>query len=265
MATKDVQTTNKQHAIPQNVLDVQFKIISGLTMRQFFYLLINGVIVYITFLAVGNTYLKVLIMGFFALFGVFLAYIPLNERGLDEWIVFFFKAVYRNNQRVWKKEIVVPTAFNYQNLNVVKQEMVTLAPTTSRRKLEEYLDSYGKNVAVDPLDINTKKYDDLLKETYAPKPVYTEPTQNLQQSPDMKQPMADQPQNTNTSIGSNASNIQNQTTTTQYKPPVNDYVDKPFTVESLMNDDPSQNNVQPASDDKREVSSSNINTNGGSQ
>jgi hypothetical protein len=46
----------------------------------------------------------------------------------------------------------------YQNLDVVKQELITLAPTSSRRKLEEYLDYGLSEEAPDPLDIPESDY-----------------------------------------------------------------------------------------------------------
>ncbi|KKU57584.1 MAG: hypothetical protein UX79_C0008G0018, partial [candidate division WWE3 bacterium GW2011_GWB1_47_11] len=35
MPIKDELKINKQHAVPQNIMDVEFRIIGDLTMRQF--------------------------------------------------------------------------------------------------------------------------------------------------------------------------------------------------------------------------------------
>lgn len=170
MASASIQQTNRQHAVPQNVLDVEFKIIGDLTMRQFFYIMLNGLFAYVCFLAIPNPIVKwVGIIGFF-MFGTALAFMPLQERGLDEWIVNFFKAVYKSNQYVWKKDPILPSAFTYENIHVVKQEMITLAPTTSRRKLEKYLESYGATKQIDPLDIDVNKYVQKINQAYAPIP-----------------------------------------------------------------------------------------------
>ena len=168
MATKDIQTTNKQHAVPQNIMDVEFKIVGDLTMRQFSYILINGVVAYAIYLTIDTFIIKWPLILIVVGFAITLAFIPIEERWLDEWIVNFFRAVYKDNQKIWRKEPILPSAFSYENLtHVVKQEMITLAPTTSRRKLEDYLDSYNKsNVETDPLDIDTSKYDMLLAQTY---------------------------------------------------------------------------------------------------
>ena len=47
MAIQDTGAqSNRQHAVPQNIMDVEFKIVGDLTMRQFSYLLILGLFAY---------------------------------------------------------------------------------------------------------------------------------------------------------------------------------------------------------------------------
>ena len=56
MPINDIQTTNRQHAVPQNIMDVEFKIIGDLTMRQFIYLLVFGAMAYGTFTSVQSVF-----------------------------------------------------------------------------------------------------------------------------------------------------------------------------------------------------------------
>ena len=157
MPIMDSIQSNKQHAVPQNIMDVEFKLIGDLTMRQFAYLLANGLVAYICFnLPLG--FFKIPTIIFFAVLGLGLAFATIEERGLDQWIVNFIRAVYAPTQRVWKKEPTIPTAFLYDSISVVKQELITLAPTSSRRKLEEFLQYQEENKKVDPLDIPEKEY-----------------------------------------------------------------------------------------------------------
>ncbi|MCA9308726.1 PrgI family protein [candidate division WWE3 bacterium] len=158
MPLNEPQLTNKQHAVPQNIMDVEFKIIGELTMRQFIYVMIFGAIGYVIFITFTSG-----IKWFFIIlsvsFGLALALVRLEERWLDEWVVNFFKSVYAQNQRVWRQEPIPPIAFTYQNINRVKQELITLTPTSSRRKLEEYLDSYNvSSTQKDPLDFDSNDY-----------------------------------------------------------------------------------------------------------
>ncbi|RJR26946.1 hypothetical protein C4561_04175 [candidate division WWE3 bacterium] len=157
MPLADLPQTNKQHAVPQNIMDVEFKLIGDLTMRQFAYLMICGGISYLAAVSVIGLF-KWPIVVFFTLLGLGLAFVPIQERGLDEWIVNFFKAIYSPTQRIWRKEPSVPSAFMYENIQLVRQEMITLAPTSSRRKLEDYLEYQLKEEKEDPLDIPEKEY-----------------------------------------------------------------------------------------------------------
>lgn len=167
MAIREDQKTHSQHAVPQNIMDVEFKLIGDLTMRQFTYLLVFGVIAYLIYISVVGVFKWPLTL-FFVLFGLALAFIPIQERGMDEWFVNFFQAVYSPTQRVWKKEPILPPAFTYQNLAVVKQELITLAPTSSRRKLEEYLELQQEKTAEDRLDIPEREYVLKVRQAFAP-------------------------------------------------------------------------------------------------
>lgn len=162
---KEVQQTNTQHAVPQNIMDVEFKLIGQLTMRQFSYLFVFGMLGYI---------IQQLLFGLFKwplafvswTVGIGFAFVPIEERGLDEWAVNFIKAVYKPTQRVWRKTPEVPSVLNYRNVDIVRQELITLAPTASRRRLEEYLD-YKKDEVEDPLDIPEQEYLMKIQQAYA--------------------------------------------------------------------------------------------------
>ena len=182
MPVKDVQTTNRQHPVPQNIMDVEFKIIGELTMRQFFYLLIFCGLAYGVFQFVNSPIFKWPLILLFVLTGVALAFVPLQERSLDEWVVNFFKAIYAPNQKIWRKETTIPSAFMYENINVVKQELITLAPTSSRRKLEEYLEYQGSEKNKDELDIPVEDFVNKVHNAFLNKPQTTTLPQNLTQS-----------------------------------------------------------------------------------
>ncbi|MFH1899325.1 MAG: PrgI family protein [Patescibacteria group bacterium] len=153
----DMPQSNKQHPVPQNVMDVQFKLIGDLTMRQFAYLFTFGLAAYLASVVVIGIF-KWPFVVFLALLALGLAFVPIEERGLDEWIVNFVRAVNHPTQRIWMKKPQLPTAFIYDSLAVVRQEMITLAPTSSRRKLEEYLKIQDEQEKEDPLDIPEREY-----------------------------------------------------------------------------------------------------------
>ncbi|MBU0649900.1 PrgI family protein, partial [Patescibacteria group bacterium] len=49
MPIREQQVTNRQHAIPQSIMSVEFKIIGDLTLKQFFFLLIFCGLAYVSF------------------------------------------------------------------------------------------------------------------------------------------------------------------------------------------------------------------------
>lgn len=167
MPINDVQTTNRQHAVPQNIMDVEFKIIGGLTMRQFAYLAIFGGMAYGSFIYVNVPLLKPLLIILFVFLGLAFAFLPIEERGLDEWLINFVRAMYKDNQLIWRKESEIPQAFSFENIDMVKQELITLTPTSSRRKLEEYLDRQDFRAEEDPLDIAEFEYIDKLRTAFS--------------------------------------------------------------------------------------------------
>ena len=165
MPIREQQTTNRQHAIPQSIMSVEFKIIGDLTLRQFFFLLIFCGLAYASFMTVGAFIIKWLLVIFFVGLGLCFAFLPLGDRGLDVWIINFLKAMLLPNQFVYRKQEAIPNVFLYQNLDVLRSELITLTPTSSRRKIEAYLEQ--QEAPFDKLDIDEKSYILKVKEAYS--------------------------------------------------------------------------------------------------
>lgn len=107
----NIESANTQHPVPQNVMDVEFKLIGDLTIRQFSYLLIFGVLVFIVY----NIHLPFIfsypIMGVLILAGVGFAFIPLNDISLDKWAFNYYRAITSPRIRVWKHKDRIPYYF----------------------------------------------------------------------------------------------------------------------------------------------------------
>ena len=80
-------------------------------------------------------------------------------------MVNFLRAMYLPNQFVYRKEESVPNVFLYQNLDVLKNELITLTPTNSRREIEAYLEQ--QSAPVDKLDFDEKSYILKVREAYS--------------------------------------------------------------------------------------------------
>lgn len=95
----------RQHPIPQNVLDIEFKLFTKFTLKEFAYLAIG--------VSIGGIFLYMSIRGdmpgiigipAFILFGgagAFLALVPINDQNADAFIVNYFSAINKPTQRVW--------------------------------------------------------------------------------------------------------------------------------------------------------------------
>ncbi|MFA5881041.1 MAG: hypothetical protein WC834_02505, partial [Eubacteriales bacterium] len=144
---------------------MEFKIIGDLTLKQFFFLLIFCGLAYMSFMAVQPFIIKWFLVVFFVGIGLCFAFLPLGDRGLDVWIVNFLKAMLLPNQFVYRKQEEIPNVFLYQNLDVLRNELITLTPTSSRRKIEAYLEQ--QEVPVDKLDFDEKSYILKVREAYS--------------------------------------------------------------------------------------------------
>lgn len=168
MPIKEVQQTVKQHAVPQNIMQVEFKVIGELTMRQFFYCVITAVLAVGAFKSGLPSLVRVPIAGVIALAGVAIAFLPVQDRGLDQWVANFFAAIYSPTQRIWKKEVAPPAYFLYQSAAILKSEMMIVAPTASRRRLEQYLEHEElQEIKEDPLDILENIYIKKVKDFFS--------------------------------------------------------------------------------------------------
>lgn len=98
----------RQHPIPQNVLDVEFKLFTKLTLKEFGYLA-GGVLAGSVFLLLNN---QVGLPGIIAWpafillsgVGLFFALVPINDQGADEFVKNYFQAIQKPTQRVWLNE-----------------------------------------------------------------------------------------------------------------------------------------------------------------
>jgi len=166
MPIREQQVTNKQHAIPQSIMSVEFKIIGDLTLKQFFFLLAFFGLAYTCYMTIPVFIVKWLLIVLLSGSGLCFAFLPLGDRGLDVWIINFLRAMFLPNQFVYRKQEEVPTVFLYQNLDVLRSELITLTPTSFRRKIEVYLEQ--QEPPVDKLDFDEKNYILKVREAYSP-------------------------------------------------------------------------------------------------
>lgn len=95
----------RQHPIPQNVLDIEFKLFTRFTLKEFAYLAlgIGTGSIFLYFSIGGDLPWMVGIPVFVILSGIgsFLALVPINDLPADKAIISYFSAINKPTQRVW--------------------------------------------------------------------------------------------------------------------------------------------------------------------
>lgn len=110
-----------QHPIPQNIMDVEFKLVGDLTLKQFAYLAIGFGLSYMIFASPLSIYIKYPLILLFGVLGLLFAFFPLDDRGLDIWLLNYIRAIYRPQRRIWTKQGYLPPALTLE-LKAIRTE-----------------------------------------------------------------------------------------------------------------------------------------------
>lgn len=111
----------EQHPVPQNVTSFQFKLIGDITLKQFAYLAGGVILGYLSLkISLIPSLLRYPVGGFFALLGIGLAFVPIEERPLDRWLMAFVKSIYAPTQFVWKKDNPPPEILQTMSAAIVQ-------------------------------------------------------------------------------------------------------------------------------------------------
>lgn len=134
----------EQHPIPRNVTGFQFQLIGSMTLRQFGYLA-AGLILAFVFFKAPLSFLRLPAAAFFAFLGFALAFLPIQERPLDVWILNFLKSVYSPTEYFWQKQNEPPL---FLTLGLAKEEIrQKQAPKEQHEEAKEKLTNYLKSIA----------------------------------------------------------------------------------------------------------------------
>lgn len=95
----------RQHAIPQNILDVEFKIFTKFTLKEFAYLAIGiGTGSIFLYLYAKNQAPAIVAIPIFIIcsgIGIFFALVPINDQPADQYLKNFVNAIKKPTRRVW--------------------------------------------------------------------------------------------------------------------------------------------------------------------
>lgn len=93
----------EQHPVPQNVTTFQFRLIGDMTIKQFGYLLGGCILAYLSYILPVPIIFSYPLAAMFALGGFGFAFVPIEERPMDIWVMSFLKNVYSPTQFIWQK------------------------------------------------------------------------------------------------------------------------------------------------------------------
>ena len=93
----------EQHPVPQNVTTFQFRLIGDMTIKQFGCLAAGSILAYISYKLPLPFFFTWPLTILFAFLGFGLAFVPIEERPMDVWILSFLKSVYSPTQYVWHR------------------------------------------------------------------------------------------------------------------------------------------------------------------
>jgi len=100
----------EQHPVPQNVTTFQFRLIGDMTIKQFGYLAGGAILAYISYKLPIPFFFSWPLTFIFALGGVGFAFVPIEERPMDIWVMSFIKNVYSPTLFVWSHQDRTPAA-----------------------------------------------------------------------------------------------------------------------------------------------------------
>jgi hypothetical protein len=127
----NIKMNEKQHSIPQNIMSIQFKLIGNMSMRQFLIIATPLLIGFIMYVVKISNYVTIPFTAIFVLLALAIAFIPIDDRPLDEWITNFIVAIRNPTQMVWKKNEVIP--------NILKIDRPTVKKTNSKKDVSMFL------------------------------------------------------------------------------------------------------------------------------
>jgi len=97
-----------EHAIPQNIMEYEFKLFAGLTLKQFIYVAVSGGFAFALYelnrLGAFPAFFAWLTIPVVLLIGITLGLGSYNKRTMEDWLASFVRANNLALRRVWKKE-----------------------------------------------------------------------------------------------------------------------------------------------------------------
>lgn len=158
------------HPIPQDVTGFQFRLIGDMTVKQFAYVAVGGILAVVFLYAPIPFLFRIPFMIFFGALGATIAFVPFEGRPIDLMLGYFLKAIVTPNQYAYHKIGGKLAIFEYQTQKQIastqtmpiKKSVNTQAAKEKERKLNSYLSTHH-TTTISALD---KKEDQFLSRLF---------------------------------------------------------------------------------------------------
>ena len=125
----------QQHPVPQNITSYQFRLVGDMTLKQFIELAAGVGVAWAIFSSNLNLLFKWTLGPLAGFIGFALAFVPIEDRPLDHWLINFIKSFYSPSQYRWQ-----PTSNQLDYLAPSQPQPRSTTPLPPQpSQLEEYL------------------------------------------------------------------------------------------------------------------------------
>ena len=131
----------EQHPIPRNVSGYEFHLVGDMTLKQFGYLSGGLVLAYFLFKMPFPAIINIPLAAISALAGLAFAFLPIQDRPLDRWLMAFIKSIYSPTQYLWHKNNPPPDILLHAyavHPSVMSKEHI-INNQIAKEKLAQYL------------------------------------------------------------------------------------------------------------------------------
>ncbi len=140
----------EQHPVPQQISSYQFRLVGDMTLKQFFQLASGAIVGLIIYSLPLPSFFKWPLIVLTVVTGAAFAFLPIQNRPLEKWIVAFFRSIYTPTILVWKKTEKTQNFFAPEN-----QPMATELNLTTT---EEVIEKAPQDVSTHAMEQNEENF-----------------------------------------------------------------------------------------------------------
>ena len=109
----------RDHPIPQDIVGYRFHIVGNMTIKQFAEVGAGCLMALIIYQSNLLFPIKWALIGLSISIGTALAFLPIEERPLDHWLLTFVRILYKPTKFFWRRAAKIPEVFLFQPINAL--------------------------------------------------------------------------------------------------------------------------------------------------